>query len=1107
MKNLTIEETKRKFINDLSQECNSCQNKNELISHNNINSISSDIKTDIKIFIAELIKNSDESSFQYTDCLKIRITFKDNMIVFSHNGKALDRDDIKSLCTSQTSSWENKFMFIKEGRPLSHYAHKIIIYSDDYNFRFDKAGFNLTQNNLSLISENKIIIDQKKWQTIPIWTEETEIDGFIQSTIKDWNVNYIIFFDKPFNDELKSYLLDTQSYINDFIFLKSHHVELGIYEESEQLKRLTKSFYEGDDSIITLTDGTIENYFYGYEEQIPLQGLCEDVNQLCCDLSLPVIYRDRSFKLPISLKAQLNKSDEGFFIIKQIPSDKRLLYASVPTNINYKFPFLIYSLFALDSHSRLKEDYWNKAIFKLIPRVLSVFQQKVFRRFGNTFALILPIDVDIKCESLNEAFRNELEIISQKERNEIIINTKKSLQHPESCYFENFEIGNYGTLDSCFKSIYSGVATRILKDFLFTQNITFSLENEIVYKDQIFIKRLADYYGFKIPTIDNNVFFDYLNSNIYQRNYSHKYAHFIVEKLKETPCFAKLRDTSFLLNNKQEFKKPSELFMKAENMQEEHFYQDSNNLIDENLYIIFKNENSLSLLENLGVREKIINYEKLLCKESLDNYYKKESSIGIVKAIFMKWVNGNKDAKKGFVNLLSKRYLLSESNKFCYSHNMLIGHSYTGKNTWETYYDYNVSHKYYIEGTNKSDWIEFFHKLELTSENEPVLIYCDKESFVDNPLLAQKFKDQIINKRIFSQKVKDVSFWAIPFAEKTYKENIFKFFTDFIEFIKPPEEDKNNTFTFVNYVKWLIETEMLVPTFKKTNLKYTELYSHDVLENKPKEIKNIFKNVLDFALNKDIWKCLSGAKLKFKTLDDLNLINAQEILQGIHNTACEGDVLNGGKAGDCKYWFFDIMLKLSQKQNAIYEGSFLSEDDQFLKREDLFYINDEYITTIFEDKFILQGKSKLKLPPKLNNEKQFKQFLNFCRDSKIKIYDNDELSFTPVNPQKENSLESKANEIIEIIKDHCGNNKQKTNKLKNLRFYSVSSINLKSYDEDFSHVICYYDRIEKIIYYLNDDVYKNWKPSFNIILYCPNSNYYFEHQRQASSFHYSTGIR
>ena len=135
----------REFINRLEQEGSNFLHANQALSQTKLLEIvSSDIYTDPRRFLIEMIQNADDSSCE-TGKLDLSIVIWKQSIIISHMGRPFDEEDIKSLCSAGNSTkTRNEKLTGYKGigfKSIFSNSSKVIIQSGGYTFRFDKSYF------------------------------------------------------------------------------------------------------------------------------------------------------------------------------------------------------------------------------------------------------------------------------------------------------------------------------------------------------------------------------------------------------------------------------------------------------------------------------------------------------------------------------------------------------------------------------------------------------------------------------------------------------------------------------------------------------------------------------------------------------------------------------------------------------------------------------------------------------------------------------------------------------------------------------------------------------------------------------------------------------
>ena len=165
-----------------------------------------ELYTHTKRFIFELIQNADDMPFGKND-VNIEISLLQNHLLFLHNGKFFDREDVKAISDAAKST---------KSKNLSQTGYKgigfksvftdstrVLIKSGDYFFKFDKLepiykDFHLLYKGYSdsLSSKAKkdfeleyrgkeneyTNIDKIPWQIKPIWVEQGSIPTELSSS-------------------------------------------------------------------------------------------------------------------------------------------------------------------------------------------------------------------------------------------------------------------------------------------------------------------------------------------------------------------------------------------------------------------------------------------------------------------------------------------------------------------------------------------------------------------------------------------------------------------------------------------------------------------------------------------------------------------------------------------------------------------------------------------------------------------------------------------------------------------------------------------------------------------------------------------------------------
>ena len=154
-----------------------------------LDALSSDLYTDSKRFIYELLQNADDAAFGDSKN-QISIDFFDDYMVFAHNGEEFSQRDIEGLCAVSHGTKKNdktKTGYKGIGfKSVFGQSNQVIIYTAGEYFRFDKSfDFQWNNNWSSTQKEWEGNNDREfiwPWQIIPIYCNK----DFIPKKINEY---------------------------------------------------------------------------------------------------------------------------------------------------------------------------------------------------------------------------------------------------------------------------------------------------------------------------------------------------------------------------------------------------------------------------------------------------------------------------------------------------------------------------------------------------------------------------------------------------------------------------------------------------------------------------------------------------------------------------------------------------------------------------------------------------------------------------------------------------------------------------------------------------------------------------------------------------------
>lgn len=378
----------KKFIEILNkQKSNYTSPESSQDIANSLESLSTDIYTDSKRFIYEMLQNADDASNRLGK-LEIQIQIIGQYLVISHQGEKFTEIDIESICSvgdGNKKGDENKTGFKGIGfKSIFSHSDYVIINSGDYCFSFDKNHWNNYWSNSwgneqywknQRVDKGKEANVKMPWQIIPIWTDLPKELAFV----KKFNVSTIVKYSNI--EKLHTELFELFSNTQILLFLRSREVKITI----------TKA--------VTFT---IEKIIQ--EETIKLRKNGQDISEWLlkpCRLDVDESAKNRmknDIRIPKKLR-QSNKTEISFAVqledgkIKTADRENRLIFTYLPTSVNYDFPFLVNASFLTDAgRQHFHEDlYWNTWLFQQIPIYLFQWLSELAQsKYKNEILKLIP---------------------------------------------------------------------------------------------------------------------------------------------------------------------------------------------------------------------------------------------------------------------------------------------------------------------------------------------------------------------------------------------------------------------------------------------------------------------------------------------------------------------------------------------------------------------------------------------------------------------------------------------------------------------------------------------------------------------------------------------
>jgi hypothetical protein len=381
---------------------------------NSVESLATDIYSEDKRFIYELIQNADDAALDEDSELSIDIL--ENYVVISHNGAPFNSRDIRGLCsiglgTKTKDATKTGYKGIGFKSVFGQPEGIVYVKTENTLFRFDREyakqkGWNSKWGNQNIWEEKNAVVFNCPWQMMPILSNSTN-DKATDTVIN--NKKYSVKTAIKINDSQSLYK-NINSFFGDAKFLlflrRISKVTLSFQNNKLELQKRKNVNIE---NMVTLQSNhqNISNWYVkNWVHNIPK----EIQKELKSDPKTPKKIQDME-KTEISFAINVN---ESFDKIKLLERGSSALYSYLPTTVKeYNIPFIVNCNFLLDaSREKIhKNRKWNEWLFQVIgyktvecsSEFLSnnLFEENHLSIFRNG----LLSETDNLCKKINEGLK------------------------------------------------------------------------------------------------------------------------------------------------------------------------------------------------------------------------------------------------------------------------------------------------------------------------------------------------------------------------------------------------------------------------------------------------------------------------------------------------------------------------------------------------------------------------------------------------------------------------------------------------------------------------------------------------------------------------------
>lgn len=384
--------TKKDIIGELFQKRSDFKDPDQAETMSNLlDTVSSDIYSESQRFVFELIQNADDAARDVNN--EVHFEFYNNCLIVSHNGQPFSIEDIKSLTSAGSST--KKADTTKTGykgigfKSVFGKSERVIIFSDGFQFRFDKSYFNTTL----------------PWQIIPIWTELVDLPRVIQESVSKNKHTVSTIIEIQNIELLQNDLNELLSNGQILLFLRRvskisvskdgrplYSIEKKVINEETIFKEV--SLFKDEKEISSWITKAFENIPVPEKTKIELKQ----------DEKTPKKLKESKFT-EISFAAKIDGGK-----IRALKECESLIFTYLPTKVdNFKFPFLVNGSFLTNAaREGIHEDkVWNQWLFELIAeKVFDWLSSLSASKYKYQILHLLPHKFNNQQNELKVAFDN-----------------------------------------------------------------------------------------------------------------------------------------------------------------------------------------------------------------------------------------------------------------------------------------------------------------------------------------------------------------------------------------------------------------------------------------------------------------------------------------------------------------------------------------------------------------------------------------------------------------------------------------------------------------------------------------------------------------------------
>jgi hypothetical protein len=411
-----VDSALRNTINDIFNENININSPFQVVNlANSVESLATDIYSEDKRFIYELIQNADDAAFDEESELSIQIL--SNHVIILHNGAPFNSRDIRGLCsiglgTKTNDATKTGYKGIGFKSVFGQPDGLVYVKSQNTLFKFDreyshKKGWNSKWGNKSEWEDRNGVTFNCPWQMMPILIDNVD-DSELKKVLD--NEKYSVKTAIKINDSQQIFN-NVNKFFGDAKFLlflrRITKVEIlfdkHIIEFSKEIKYDNRCLVCLVKNKELLSNWYVRNWIHDIPNEIK--------NELREDPKTPKKIQSME-KTEISFALQLNDSLNE---IKLLDEGKSKLYSYLPTEeTQYNIPFIVNCNFLLDAgRERIhKNRKWNEWLFQVIGYKTAHLCSELLENklFETTYLSIFRNGFYAQSDSLHSSFNAGLKI-------------------------------------------------------------------------------------------------------------------------------------------------------------------------------------------------------------------------------------------------------------------------------------------------------------------------------------------------------------------------------------------------------------------------------------------------------------------------------------------------------------------------------------------------------------------------------------------------------------------------------------------------------------------------------------------------------------------------